>query len=417
MAKISLCLDTRGKTPIVKLLVTETGKSRMLTLGVKLENKEQWDPEAKDGPIVQKDGARSYNAMLRAKLRSAKEAQADLERDTDGCVDFQSLCDAVSIRINPEKAPKPTGELITAWKEFVDRKEGRTWELYAETHKRIDAFIEETKRTPFAQMTFADVTLEFVDSFDQYLARTRGVNARAIDLKNLRAVCHWAFDMDKTNLYVWKRRPIRREDPKDVETFTDAQFRAIMTYDLSNRPDLQHYRDIALLGLYLIGINIVDMHALTHVDADGYIRYKRAKTGRQYKIKVEPEALAIINKYRGQEHLLVWADRYRDYKSFAQHLNEEGIQRIGRCEVVTIDGSYHSRTKNVYYPIVKNATYYWFRRYWATVAYNLEISEDVIAQALGHGRRTVTDVYIRKDQKKVDDANRRVIDYVQNLIK
>ena len=32
--------------------------------------------------------------------------------------------------------------------------------------------------------------------------------------------------------------------------------------------------------------------------------------------------------------------------------------------------------------------------------------------ALGHGKRSVTDRYINFNMKKVDDANRRVIDYL-----
>ena len=40
-------------------------------------------------------------------------------------------------------------------------------------------------------------------------------------------------------------------------------------------------------------------------------------------------------------------------------------------------------------------------------------SEDMISQTLGHAaRNSTTAVYIQRDTKKVDDANRRVIDYV-----
>lgn len=35
-----------------------------------------------------------------------------------------------------------------------------------------------------------------------------------------------------------------------------------------------------------------------------------------------------------------------------------------------------------------------------------------IAAALGHGGNTVTDIYISFDRRKIDEANRRVIDYV-----
>ena len=57
-------------------------------------------------------------------------------------------------------------------------------------------------------------------------------------------------------------------------------------------------------------------------------------------------------------------------------------------------------------------TIYWGRHTWATLAAGLDVPKDTIAVALGHGGNTVTDVYIDFDRRKVDVANRRVIDLV-----
>jgi integrase len=62
-----------------------------------------------------------------------------------------------------------------------------------------------------------------------------------------------------------------------------------------------------------------------------------------------------------------------------------------------------------------DVTAYSARHSWATVAASLDIPDDVIALALGHTpRNATTDIYIRRDLRKVDEANRRVIDYVLN---
>lgn len=55
---------------------------------------------------------------------------------------------------------------------------------------------------------------------------------------------------------------------------------------------------------------------------------------------------------------------------------------------------------------------YWARHSWATIAASLDIPKETIAAALGHGGNTVTDIYIDFDQRKVDEANRRVLDWV-----
>ena len=55
---------------------------------------------------------------------------------------------------------------------------------------------------------------------------------------------------------------------------------------------------------------------------------------------------------------------------------------------------------------------YWARHTWATIASELDIPKETIAKALGHGGSSVTDIYIDFDMRKVDEANRKVIDYV-----
>ena len=52
------------------------------------------------------------------------------------------------------------------------------------------------------------------------------------------------------------------------------------------------------------------------------------------------------------------------------------------------------------------------RHTWATVAIYLDIPRETVAHALGHSLRDVTEIYIDFDPRKVDEANRRVIDWV-----
>ena len=75
-------------------------------------------------------------------------------------------------------------------------------------------------------------------------------------------------------------------------------------------------------------------------------------------------------------------------------------------EIGALSGNETSR------PLFPNLTTYWARHTWATLAAGLEIPKETIAAALGHGGNTVTDIYIDFDRKKVDEANRRVIDWV-----
>jgi hypothetical protein len=55
----------------------------------------------------------------------------------------------------------------------------------------------------------------------------------------------------------------------------------------------------------------------------------------------------------------------------------------------------------------------WARHSWATIAASLDIPDDTIALALGHAvANSTTSIYIERDRRKIDAANRRVIDWV-----
>lgn len=155
----------------------------------------------------------------------------------------------------------------------------------------------------------------------------------------------------------------------------------------------------------LIGINTVDLHRLKNV-VNGRIEYRRAKTGRLYSIKVEPEAMEIIEKYKGKTGLLVIADRWSDHRNFRHQINK-ALQRIGSVQRVGKGG------KKMITALFPELTTYWARHTWATIAADLDIPDAIISQALGHaGENSTTDIYINRNQRKVDEANRRVLDWV-----
>ena len=103
-------------------------------------------------------------------------------------------------------------------------------------------------------------------------------------------------------------------------------------------------------------------------------------------------------------------DEYGNYKDF---LHRMGIwlKQIGETERKGLGGK---KSRN---PLFPDLSSYWARHTWATVAAELDVPKEVIAHALGHSwaNSTTTDIYIRFDMKKVDEANRKVIDFVNNI--
>ena len=146
--------------------------------------------------------------------------------------------------------------------------------------------------------------------------------------------------------------------------------------------------DAFMLSFYLIGMNLADMLALPKdCIVNGRLQYKRAKTGKNYSILVQPEAQAIIDKYPGKDHLLSFGEKFGSW--FRCGCNEQ----LGK--------------------LVKGLTWYYARYSWANYAVDLDIPKDIISEALGHKHGSaVTGIYIKYSLDKVDKANRQVIDYL-----
>lgn len=146
----------------------------------------------------------------------------------------------------------------------------------------------------------------------------------------------------------------------------------------------EYARDIWLLQLYLIGINVADLYDLKEI-IDGRVEYDRHKTGTPYSIKILPEAMKIIDKYRGAKRLLASPG----LKHLVQMLN------------------------NALKGLTPNLTTNCARHTWATLAAEADIPIETISHALGHKIGSpITNIYVAYNQKKVDAANRKVIDYI-----
>jgi integrase len=68
-------------------------------------------------------------------------------------------------------------------------------------------------------------------------------------------------------------------------------------------------------------------------------------------------------------------------------------------------------------PIEPKLSTYWARHTWATIAAELDIPKETIAAGLGHNIGSpITSIYIDFNMKKVDEANRKIIDYIYNKV-
>lgn len=253
--------------------------------------------------------------------------------------------------------------------------------------------------------TFETMDRKWLASFEKWMAQTLKINAYAIHLRNIRAVFNYAIDEEATTLYPFRKYHIKKEETKK-RSLTVEQLRMLINYECDEYQ--VKYRDLFMLDFYLIGINIGNLLLLTEKNVvNGRIEYYRNKTNKLISIEIPVEAKEIIDKYKGKEYLLDVMDVYSDYRYFVKRMNT-ALKQIGETTRSGLGGKKDRK------PLFPELSSYWARHTWATLAAELDIPKETISAALSHSTDDTTSIYIRFNRRKIDEANRKVIDYVLN---
>ena len=403
MATTKLYLDTRatkrGEAAPLKVKITKHGQGAFIPLDLRVFPS-QWDKEhckVKDNP--NKTALNAYIQTQKQKIDNLL-----LQLTAEGRLSKMSAVQIKNLIVDILNPNEDGSLFLVRFKGYMEtRQKERTRDLYLQTYRRIIQFDQKS-----GQLSFEQITKDWLTRFDRFLSGYEpSQNSRSIHFRNIRAVFNDAIDNDITTAYPFRKFMVRPV-PTAKRAYTVERLRELFNYPVL--PHEQKYVDLFRLVFFLIGINVVDLCNLTEV-VDGRIVYQRSKTSRLYNIKVEPEAQEIIDRYRGTKKLLSIADNFKDAHTFTSTVNR-ALKQIGTREHVVKDG----RKQLVYHPAFPGLSTYVARHTWATIAYELEIPNETIAAALGHsfGNRT-TAIYIDKDIRKVDEANRKVIDYVLGL--
>lgn len=419
--KVSYYLDIRrsdknGLYPL-RLVLRKKGSVAMYSLGINLA-KNQW----RDGKIVNHTQKIVLNRVLLLKQSAVEAAileQSQLRHLTGKSA--KEVLDIILPYIDPEQN-NHRNSFKVLFEEFGNQPKHRagTKQLYSNTLKKIEEYCQESANE-LSALSFDDINVLWLMKFDEFCSRTEAVNTVGIHMRNIKAVINYAIDKGVTNNYPFRKFKIRRATTRD-KSFSAEELRAL--FSMKNLSEIeQEAVDMFKLMFMLIGINYVDLCNLTTIER-GRIEYVRLKTGKHYSIRVEPEMLEIIEKYKGNTHLLNILERKPirkrrknldksidepiDYKSYFNRIAKV-LKRIGNNNS---KGRVKKPINGPYKDICTGSA----RTSWGTIAQSdFHCTKEEIAAALGHHTVDVTDTYMRTAWKqKIDCLNRRMIDYVIN---
>lgn len=370
----------------VKISITKDSSSTYLPTGIKVRTV-HW----RNRQVVGRPDKIRLNTHLQNHLAKVKSIILDSKepcRYADMSV--TDIKKDVKMRLKGGEQGSASPLFLPYFEAFAEKRNAkRTREIYKATAEKIKKLVHNARA-----LTVEDITLDWLEELEDILIEAGNKpSTRSIDFRNIRAVINEA-----------KKHKLIRDYPFDGFTMpvgessdralTIGQMKAFIHAEL--KPWEEKYRDFFLLSFLLIGMNTEDILHVKTIE-DGRINYVRAKTHKEMSVKVEPEALEIIERYRGKSgYLLNVLDSYGSTHNWTSRVDKnlkEMSKRLGLPEI----------------------TMYWARHTWATLAnVDLGIELSTVSDAFGHQpEKKVTLIYIKKkDYAKVDEANRKVIDYV-----
>lgn len=174
----------------------------------------------------------------------------------------------------------------------------------------------------------------------------------------------------------------------------------IKALDLSLYPALDYARDMFLMSFYLRGMSFIDMAFLKKSNLkNGYVTYRRRKTGQQLIIAWTKEMQCILKKYpeNKSEYLL-------------PIIRNPGTNE--RCTYRNVSYNINHNLKNIagMVGITIPLTLYVARHSWASAAKTKGIPLSVISEGMGHDSETTTQIYLAGlDTSVVDKANALIL--------
>ena len=252
-----------------------------------------------------------------------------------------------------------------------------------------------------------DVALSEIDSdlmqlYEAYL-HGKGVvrNTSSFYMRILRAVYNRALEKELME----QRNPFRHVytgvDKTVKRAVSLSAIKRMKNLDLSLQPNLEFARDMFLFSFYTRGMSFIDMAHLKKKDLqNGFLSYRRRKTGQQLVIRWEKCMQEIVGKYPEDSlspYLLPvlkypFKDTHKHYRNVMSGINRN-LKEIARLADISVPLSM-----------------YCARHSWASAAKGKNIPISVISEGMGHDSEATTQIYLASlDNSVVDKANAQIL--------
>lgn len=182
----------------------------------------------------------------------------------------------------------------------------RTLPTYLYTRRRLGEFV--SHRFKVSDLAFGQLNELFIREFQEYTVVEKGLGVQTVRhyLAILKKICRLAFKEGYADKYHFEHYQIPKQKETAPKALSMEDFEKIRDVKLEGcRPEHTIVRDLFLFACYA-GTSYADVVAITpdnlSKDDNGalWLKYHRGKNGQLSRVKLLPEAIDLIEKYKDE---------------------------------------------------------------------------------------------------------------------
>ena len=417
---------TKNKTYVVYLRVTVGGKRKLIKTMVEIARPSDFNAKCKGENWIRGGvrDAKVLNAQLADILAKAKETYKEL--DKEGEVTTVALAKEMNTEV---VSPSFLAFARERAQMIYDNGGWRNWRKYCGLINKLDAF---RKKRRMADITVADMTVELLTRFDNFLhkwenEREPGTllhpNTIEVQFNILRTLVHRAIEVgimeaSKDPFLVFKYKGVKTVKEK----LDDSEMERIINLELEEGSLIWHCKNYFLFSYYCAGIRAADLIQLRwgNVTTSGRLHYQMGKNHKERDLLLVEQAIEILRHYqredaKASDYIFPLLSNDAEYAGYVTQADKDRMRPELRHKMYQDISSKNALINKYLKKIAEKAeiekplSMHISRHSFAHIAQESGAESSAIKNILGHSNLATTERYMGSfDTTKTDETLRNV---------
>ncbi len=425
---------TKNKTYVVYLRVTVGGKRKLIKTMVEIARPSDFNAKCKGENWIRGGvrDAKVLNAQLADILAKAKETYKEL--DKEGEVTTVALAKEMNTEV---VSPSFLAFARERAQMIYDNGGWRNWRKYCGLINKLDAF---RKKRRMADITVADMTVELLTRFDNFLHKWENErepgkllhpNTIEVQFNILRTLVHRAIEVgimeaSKDPFLVFKYKGVKTIKEK----LDDSEMERIINLELEEGSLIWHCKNYFLFSYYCAGIRAADLIQLRwgNVTASGRLHYQMGKNHKERDLLLVEQAIEILRHYRREDakatdYIFPLLSNDAEYAGYVTQADKDRMRPELRHKMYQDISSKNALINKYLKKIAEKAeiekplSMHISRHSFAHIAQESGAESSAIKNILGHSNLATTERYMGSfDTTKTDETLRNVFAKKQSSV-